>query len=120
MKVKPRDGLGFFKGRISFGLTRYWKLVSNRGMVSRASSAAFSIFFKLLFFDRLTVPVAAVICLTLLTTVIVAKFVGCTLPVLAKKIGFDPTVMASPFITTIVDALSLLVYFGAATALLHL
>ncbi len=77
-------------------------------------------FFKLLFFDRLTVPVAAVICLTLLTTVIVAKFVGCTLPVLAKKIGFDPTVMASPFITTIVDAMSLVIYFTIATHLLHL
>ena len=51
---------------------------------------------------------------------LIAKMVGCTLPMLAKKLGFDPAVMASPFITTIVDALSLLVYFGIATALLHL
>ena len=43
---------------------------------------------------------------------------GCTLPMLAKKIGFDPAVMASPFITTIVDAMSLLVYFAVASALL--
>ena len=51
-------------------------------------------------------------------TVLVAKIVGCTLPMVAKRIGFDPAVMASPFITTIVDALSLLVYFGIANALL--
>ena len=47
-----------------------------------------------------------------------AKLVGCTLPILAKRIGLDPAVMASPFITTIVDALSLLMYFGIATWLL--
>ena len=51
-------------------------------------------------------------------TILVAKIVGCVLPMVAKKIGFDPAVMASPFITTIVDALSLLVYFGIATLLL--
>ena len=51
-------------------------------------------------------------------TVLMAKIVGCTLPLAAKKVGFDPAVMASPFITTIVDALSLLVYFGIASALL--
>ena len=49
-----------------------------------------------------------------------AKLVGCTLPMIAKKIGFDPAVMASPFITTIVDALSLLVYFKIATTVLHI
>ena len=50
--------------------------------------------------------------------VIIAKLVGCSLPILAKRIGFDPAVMASPFITTIVDVISLLVYFEIATALL--
>ena len=45
---------------------------------------------------------------------------GCTLPMLAKKMGFDPAVMASPFITTIVDVLSLLIYFSIASALLGL
>ncbi len=64
--------------------------------------------------------VALVVGLTLAVTVLCAKVVGCSLPMLAKKLGFDPAVMASPFITTIVDALSLLVYFGIATALLHL
>ncbi|MCB5608004.1 magnesium transporter, partial [[Ruminococcus] gnavus] len=44
----------------------------------------------------------------------------CTLPILADKLGFDPAVMASPFITTIVDALSLLIYFTIATNLLNL
>ncbi len=77
-------------------------------------------FLKLLFFDKLTISVAAVICLTLLIVVSIAKLVGCCLPMLASKIGFDPAVMASPFITTIVDALSLLVYFNIATHMLHL
>ena len=62
--------------------------------------------------------VNAVICLTLGVTVIIAKLVGCTLPLLAKKMGFDPAVMASPFLTSIVDALSLLVYFLFARLLL--
>ncbi len=62
--------------------------------------------------------VSAVVSLALAMTVILAKLVGCTLPLLADKIGFDPAVMASPFITTIVDALSLLIYFNIAKALL--
>ena len=70
--------------------------------------------------DAVTPTIALIVCLTLIVTVLMAKTVGCTLPILAKKIGFDPAVMASPFITTIVDALSLMVYFGIATALLGL
>ena len=70
--------------------------------------------------EEITVLVAAVVCLTMAITILCAKMVGCTLPMVAKKLGFDPAVMASPFITTIVDALSLLVYFGIAKALLHL
>ena len=62
--------------------------------------------------------VIGVICLTLAVTVLFAKIVGCVLPLIAKKLGFDPAVMASPFITTIVDALSLLVYFALASAFL--
>ncbi|MBO5037335.1 MAG: magnesium transporter [Clostridia bacterium] len=75
-------------------------------------------FVKILLIDRVSLTVAAVVCITLFVTIIIAKLVGCTLPILAKKIGFDPAVMASPFITTIVDALSLLVYFNIASALL--
>ena len=82
---------------------------------------------KVLLFDRLlmnnpevSLMVALTVGLTLAVTVLCAKIVGCTLPMLAKKLGFDPAVMASPFITTIVDALSLLVYFGIATSLLKI
>lgn len=77
-------------------------------------------FAKLLFFDHLTIMVAFTICLTLLVTIFCAKIVGCSLPLLASRLGFDPAVMASPFITTIVDAISLLVYFQFATHLLGL
>ena len=84
-------------------------------------------FAKLMLIDRMlfhnpmvTVHVAAVICGTLVCTVVCAKLVGCSLPMLAKRIGFDPAVMASPFITTIVDAISLLIYFRFASAILGL
>lgn len=77
-------------------------------------------FVKLLLFDRVTIPVACVVCLTLIAAVFIAKVIGCLLPMCAKKIGFDPAVMASPFITTIVDALSLLIYFSFATAIMKL
>ena len=83
-------------------------------------SLAAANFLKLLFFDRVSVMVALVVCMTLLSAVLMAKLVGCTLPMLAKKLGFDPAVMASPFITTIVDALSLLVYFAIATRVLDI
>lgn len=77
-------------------------------------------FVKLLLIDRVTFHVAAVVCMTLVITVFAAKIVGASLPMLAKRIGFDPAVMASPFITTIVDALSLMIYFQIATAMLGL
>ena len=77
-------------------------------------------FFKLLIIDQVSITIALVVCLTLILTVIVAKIVGSTLPMIAKKLGFDPAVMASPFITTIVDAISLVIYFTIATNLLHI
>ena len=77
-------------------------------------------FGKMLLIDRVSVTVALVVCLTLAVTVVCAKLIGCSLPILAKRIGFDPAVMASPFITTIVDALSLIVYFNIATHLLRI
>ena len=84
-------------------------------------------FLKILLVDRMlmgnesiSLLVNGVVCLTLAVTVVIAKMVGCSLPLLAKKLGLDPAVMASPFITTIVDALSLLVYFMFSKALLHL
>ena len=75
-------------------------------------------FVKLLLLDRVGFQVAMIVCLTMVVTVIVAKIVGCVLPMLAKKVGFDPAVMASPFITTIVDAVSLVIYFQIATRML--
>lgn len=77
-------------------------------------------FAKLMLLDHVGAEIAAIICLTLIFTVFLAKLVGCLLPILAKKMGFDPAVMASPFITTIVDALSLFIYFQIAGAILHL
>ena len=76
--------------------------------------------FLLLGNPAITLRVDLVVCMTLAITVVIAKMVGCTLPLVAKRLGFDPAVMASPFITTIVDALSLLVYFMFAKLFLHL
>ena len=84
-------------------------------------------FFKILLIDKMllgtkgiTFKVDLVISLTLFIEIIFAKIVGCSLPIFAKKLKFDPAVMSSPFITTIVDALSLLIYFGLSTAILHI
>ena len=82
-------------------------------------------FIKMMLVDRwllhnptVTPTVALVVCATLVGTVMVAKLVGCSLPILAEKVGFDPAVMASPFISTIVDSLSLLIYFQFASLIL--
>ena len=76
-------------------------------------------YIRLMMLEKVTTMQAFTICVTMLCTVIIAKFVGCTLPMLAKKVGLDPAVMASPFITTIVDVLSLIIYFQFATFILH-
>ncbi len=75
-------------------------------------------FVKLMVIDHMGLNISLVVCSTLVMTIVFAKLVGCSLPILAKKIGFDPAVMASPFITTIVDACSLLIYFKIAGMLL--
>ena len=100
-----------------------WKEI--RTAVLCGISLAAACFAKIMLVDRLmlgnkdvTCLVALVVCATMALTVLVAKVIGCALPMLAKKLGFDPAVMASPFITTIVDALSLLIYFGIASVLL--
>lgn len=77
-------------------------------------------FVKMLLIDHVSSLVALTVCITLCITVVIAKSIGCMLPMLAKKIGFDPAVMASPFITTIVDACSLIVYFQIASYILGL
>jgi len=77
-------------------------------------------FFKVMLIDRQTAMVAIVISLTLILAVLVAKLVGASLPILAKCVHLDPAVMASPFISTIVDTVALIIYFNIATNLLGL
>ncbi len=79
------------------------------------SAAAFT---KALLVDRVPVNIALIVSLTILLVVITSKLVGAVLPLLAKLVRLDPAVMASPLITTIVDALALLIYFGIASAML--
>ena len=81
-------------------------------------------FVKLLLFDlhgqENAFMIALVISLTLVGTIIMAKLVGSSLPLLESKVGFDPAVMANPLISTVCDSLSLLIYFGVAKLILHL
>ena len=77
-------------------------------------------FAKMLLFDRIAAPVALVVCLTLICTILLSQIIGGILPVAAEKLHVDPAVMASPLITTIVDTTTLLVYFNIAKTLLHL
>ena len=102
-----------------------WKEI--RVAVTCGAILAFCNFVKLMLVDRLllqntdiTIWVAAVICLTLIFTVFCAKVVGCLMPMISDKLGLDPAVVAGPFITTIVDVLSLLIYFQFAMLLLGL
>ena len=112
-------------GELKFGdlLVVLWKEIRTAVMCGLVLSVV--CFLKILLVDRLlmgntsiSLLVNGVVCLTLCVTVVIAKVVGCSLPMLAKKLGFDPAVMASPFITTIVDATSLLIYFALASVLL--
>ena len=89
-------------------------------------SLAAANFIKMLLVDRLllgntavTMPVAATVCCTIVFVVMFAKVVGSLLPMIAEKIGVDPAVMASPLISTITDAVSLLIYFSIAKMFLH-
>ena len=75
---------------------------------------------KLMIFDDVGWKIALVVSVTMIAAVVFAKVVGSILPVIAKKIGFDPAVMSSPFISTIVDAVTLLIYFTIASSLLKL
>ncbi len=95
-----------------------WKEVRVAALCGLTLSAAN--FVKLLLFNHYEVRIAFIICATLLIVVLIAKTIGCTLPLCAARLGFDPAVMASPLITTIVDAVSLSVYFMIATRVLNL
>ncbi len=112
---------GISLGELSFSdlLSAVWKEL-RVGILCGAALAVVS-FGKVMLVDHLimqnpavTVTVALAVALSLALTVIVAKLIGALLPLLAAKVGLDPAVMASPFITTIVDALSLLLYFVIA------
>ena len=109
---------GISLGEIAFGdiFRVMWK-EARVSVLCGVTLAALN-FAKLMLINRVGFGVAAVICLTLIVTVFAAKLVGCTLPLIAKKAGLDPAVMASPFITTIVDALSLFIYFRMAGTIL--
>ena len=111
-------------------LSDIWKTLLKEFSVSIICGLTLAIvnFIKILVLDKgdiiasgqNPITVAFVVCLTLFFTVTIAKLVGCSLPIIAKKMGFDPAVVASPFITTIVDACALLIYFEIAKILLHL
>lgn len=83
-----------------------------------ASTLSVVNFFRLYFFEKCELLVSLTVCISLFATVIIAKIVGGTLPIIAKKVKLDPAIMASPLITTIVDALALTIYFSTATWLL--
>ena len=93
-----------------------WKEIRVAGLCGLTLGAVN--FVKLMVLDRVQLNIALIVCVTLILVVMFAKLIGCTLPMLASKIGFDPAVMASPLITTIVDAISLTIYFMMATNLL--
>ena len=109
-------GLSLQEIEFSDTLRVIWKEI--RVSVMCGISLAIVNFGKLMIVDHAVFGVAAIICLTLIVTVFVAKLVGCVLPIFAKRIGLDPAVMASPFITTIVDALSLFIYCKIAEIVL--
>ena len=81
---------------------------------------AAAIFLKCVFFDGVTSQVAMVVCLTVICAVFFSKLIASTLVLVVNRIGLDPAVVASPVLTTIIDALSLLIYFTIATSMLHI
>lgn len=85
-----------------------------------AATLGVVVFFKVILIDQKSILMAFVVALTIFATIVIAKLVGCLLPMLAKRLGFDPAVMASPFITTVVDALSLVIYFLIATQIMSI
>ena len=111
---------GLSLGEIEFRDTL--KVVLKEFLIALVCGIALAIvnFAKLMIFDDIGWRVALVVSITMIAAVVFAKVVGSILPVIAKKIGFDPAVMSSPFISTIVDAVTLLIYFAIASSLLNL
>ena len=111
---------GLSLGEIEFRDTL--KVVLKEFLIALVCGIALAIvnFVKLMIFDDIGWKVALVVSITMISAVVFAKVVGSILPVIAKKIGFDPAVMSSPFISTIVDAVTLLIYFAIASSVLKL
>lgn len=111
---------GLSLGEIEFRDT--FKVILKEFLIALICGVALAIvnFAKLMIFDDIGWRVALVVSVTMIAAVVFAKVVGSVLPVIAKKIGFDPAVMSSPFISTIVDAVTLLIYFAIASSVLNL
>ena len=100
----------------------WWKVLFKEIRVSLLVGVALAVtnFARLLLFEKIDIFISLTVSLTIVVTVMAAKVVGGLLPLIAKKMKLDPAIMAGPLITTIVDALALIVYFLTATALLDL
>ena len=111
---------GLALGQVEF--KDFFKVLWREFRVALMAGAVLSLitFLRLMFLNQTGVGVAICVSSSMLLTVIIAKSIGCTLPLLAKKARLDPALMASPLITTLVDACSLTILFGVATAFLHL
>jgi magnesium transporter len=77
-------------------------------------------FVKIYYFEKYELLLSLTVCITMFFTIVLAKILGGLLPIIAKKLRVDPAIMAGPLITTIVDALALIIYFKTATWLLHI
>lgn len=106
-EIKTSDALKVFIKEIQVGLIAGFIL-------------ALVNFARLVFLEHIDITIAAMVCISLLLTVIIAKMIGSTLPIAAKKMRLDPAIMAGPLITTIVDALALSVYFMIASKFLNI
>ena len=111
-------GLSLGEVRFSDWMRVFWKEVQVGALCALVLAAVN--FLRLMVMSQVGIAVAATVSLSLVVTVILADLVGGLLPILAKRLGVDPAVMASPLITTVVDALSLLVYFQSAVWLLKI
>ena len=111
---------GLALGELEMGdiLKIWWKEARVAVMVGAVLSVIN--FARLYFLSHLSLAVSGVVSVSMFLTVLIAKSIGCTLPILAKRIKLDPALMASPLITSIMDACSLLILFSIATSVLHL
>ncbi|MBU5437035.1 magnesium transporter [Tissierella sp. MSJ-40] len=111
---------GLALGEIS--LSDSWKVIWKEFRISIIVGIALAAanFVRIMIFDTVGIWVALTVSITLLVTVVISKIVGGILPMIAKRVNIDPAIMAGPLITTIVDALSLIVYFTIASLLLHI